>query len=91
MFTFHTIFTSLFINNFVTQSNEVTLHKVTQPHVLKEAKNKTRMRNIEENLVSQQSNSWIFTDNFGRKLEYFMYIAIGFGPSIAALHALGNM
>ena len=49
------------------------------------------MRNIEENLGSQQSNSWIFTDSFGRKLEYFMYFAIGFGPSIAALHALGNM
>tara|TARA_B100001093_G_scaffold441586_1_gene442812 strand:+ start:3136 stop:3285 length:150 start_codon:yes stop_codon:yes gene_type:complete len=49
------------------------------------------MKNIEENLEDQQSNSWIFTDNIGNKLEYFMYFAIGFGPSIAALHALGNM
>ena len=62
-----------------------------QIYVLKEAKNKTRMKNIEENLEDQQSNSWIFTDNIGNKLEYFMYFAIGFGPSIAALHALGNM
>ena len=62
-----------------------------QPYVLKEAKNKTRMKNIEENLEEQQSNSWFFTDNIGNKLEYFMYFAIGFGPSIAALHALGTM
>ena len=62
-----------------------------QSYVLKEAKNKTRMKNIEENLEDQQSNSWIFTDNIGNKLEYFMYFAIGFGPSIAALHALGTM
>tara|TARA_E500000178_G_C17014823_1_gene752381 strand:+ start:1163 stop:1312 length:150 start_codon:yes stop_codon:yes gene_type:complete len=49
------------------------------------------MKNIEENLEEQQSNSWLFADNIGDKLEYFMYFAIGFAPSIAALHALGNM
>ena len=62
-----------------------------QPYVLKEAKNKTRMKNIEKSLEDQQSNSWFFTDSIGNKLEYFMYFAIGFGPSIAALHALGTM
>lgn len=63
-------------------------NKVT--YVLKEAK-KTRMKNIEENLEEQQSNSWLFADNIGDKLEYFMYFAIGFAPSIAAIHTLANM
>ena len=62
-----------------------------QIYVLKEAKNKKVMKTNEQTAENQQSNSWIFTDRIGEKLEIFVYVAIGFGPSLAALHALGQL
>jgi hypothetical protein len=49
------------------------------------------MKNNVENVKIQKSNNWIFTDSIGEKLEIFVYVAIGFGPSLAALHALGQL
>ena len=49
------------------------------------------MKTNEQTAENQQSNSWIFTDRIGEKLEIFVYVAIGFGPSLAALHALGQL
>ena len=49
------------------------------------------MKNNEQTAENQDSNSWFFTDSIGEKLEVLVYILIGFGPSLAALHALGKL
>tara|TARA_B100001094_G_scaffold295956_1_gene317780 strand:- start:36260 stop:36415 length:156 start_codon:yes stop_codon:yes gene_type:complete len=49
------------------------------------------MKNNVETSYDHHSDGWLFSDNTGRKLEMFMYIVIGFGPSVAAMHALGQM
>ena len=64
-------------------------NKIT--YVLKEAKNKKLMENNEQTAENQDSNSWFFTDSIGEKLEVLVYVLIGFGPSLAALHALGKL
>lgn len=63
----------------------------TITYVLEEAKNKKVMENNEQTVEKQESNSWFFTDTMGEKLEVLVYVLIGFGPSIAALHALGKL
>lgn len=60
-------------------------------YVLEEAKNKKVMENNEQTAEKQESNSWFFTDTMGEKLEVLVYVLIGFGPSLAALHALGKL
>lgn len=63
----------------------------TITYVLEEAKNKKVMENNEQTVEKQESNSWFFTDTMGEKLEVLVYVLIGFGPSLAALHALGKL